>query len=62
MYFYNLQNYPNIFGQPLVCLLSPEQVPTTMQGKFIKIDCIEQNKLTHKRLKEKEVKSCDRDG
>lgn len=26
------QNFPNLFGQPLVCLLSPEQVPATMQG------------------------------
>ncbi|GFR60147.1 protein SCAI [Elysia marginata] len=25
------QNFPNVFGQPLVCLLSPEQVPVTMQ-------------------------------
>ncbi|XP_070182651.1 protein SCAI-like isoform X2 [Littorina saxatilis] len=25
------QNVPNLFGQPLVCLLSPEQVPATMQ-------------------------------
>ncbi|XP_060079099.1 protein SCAI-like [Ylistrum balloti] len=25
------QNFPNLFGQPVVCLLSQEQVPTTMQ-------------------------------
>ncbi|XP_076455204.1 protein SCAI-like [Babylonia areolata] len=25
------QNFPNLFGQPLVCLLSPEQVPASMQ-------------------------------
>ncbi|XP_060600178.1 protein SCAI-like [Ruditapes philippinarum] len=25
------QHFPNLFGQPVVCLLSPEQVPTTMQ-------------------------------
>ncbi|XP_041368658.1 protein SCAI-like [Gigantopelta aegis] len=30
------QNYPNLFGQPLVCLLSPEQVPTTMQDQHQK--------------------------
>ena len=26
------QNFPNIFGQPLVCLLSPEQLPINLQG------------------------------
>ncbi|KAK3788203.1 hypothetical protein RRG08_041209, partial [Elysia crispata] len=30
------QNFPNIFGQPLVCLLSPEQVPVTMQDQQVK--------------------------
>lgn len=28
-----LQNFPNLFGQPLVCLLSPDQVPSNMQGE-----------------------------
>ncbi|CAL1546949.1 unnamed protein product [Lymnaea stagnalis] len=30
------QNFPNMFGQPLVCLLSPEQVPVTMQDQQLK--------------------------
>ncbi|KAJ8299935.1 hypothetical protein KUTeg_021454 [Tegillarca granosa] len=30
------QNFPNLFGQPVVCLLSPEQVPVTMQDQQIK--------------------------
>ncbi|KAL5011620.1 hypothetical protein ScPMuIL_010171 [Solemya velum] len=30
------QNFANLFGQPLVCLLSPEQVPTTMQDQHQK--------------------------
>ncbi|XP_067661934.1 protein SCAI-like isoform X1 [Haliotis asinina] len=30
------QNFPNLFGQPMVCLLSPEQVPTTMQDQHQK--------------------------
>ncbi|KAI8750598.1 protein SCAI [Biomphalaria glabrata] len=30
------QNFPNLFGQPLVCLLSPEQVPVTMQDQQLK--------------------------
>ncbi|XP_012944072.1 protein SCAI [Aplysia californica] len=30
------QNFPNVFGQPLVCLLSPEQVPVTMQDQQLK--------------------------
>ncbi|KAK2172852.1 hypothetical protein NP493_924g01018 [Ridgeia piscesae] len=27
------QEWPNLFGQPLVCLLSPEQLPSTFQGQ-----------------------------
>ena len=34
LYILRLQHFPNLFGQPVVCLLSPEQVPTTMQGKI----------------------------
>ncbi|XP_050403884.1 protein SCAI isoform X1 [Patella vulgata] len=30
------QGFPTLFGQPLVCLLSPEQVPTTMQDQHQK--------------------------
>ncbi|KAK7491648.1 hypothetical protein BaRGS_00017101 [Batillaria attramentaria] len=30
------QNFPNLFGQPLVCLLSPEQVPGNMQEQQLK--------------------------
>ncbi|ELU10092.1 hypothetical protein CAPTEDRAFT_93181 [Capitella teleta] len=30
------QHWPNLFGQPLVCLLSPEQVPTTLQDQHQK--------------------------
>ena len=28
-----VQHWPNLFGQPLVCLLSPEQVPSSLHGK-----------------------------
>ena len=27
------QYFPSLFGQPLICLMSPIMVPTTMQGK-----------------------------
>ncbi|XP_064649107.1 protein SCAI-like isoform X2 [Lineus longissimus] len=30
------QGFPNFFGQPVLCLLSPEQVPTTMQDQHQK--------------------------
>ncbi|BFZ05585.1 hypothetical protein BsWGS_08624 [Bradybaena similaris] len=30
------QSFPNLFGQPLVCLLSPEQIPATMQDQQLK--------------------------
>ncbi|KAL3871080.1 hypothetical protein ACJMK2_039100 [Sinanodonta woodiana] len=30
------QHFPSLFGQPLVCLLSPEQVPATMQDQHTK--------------------------
>lgn len=30
------QCFPNLFGQPLVCLLSPEQLPSTMQDQHLK--------------------------
>ncbi|XP_074654987.1 protein SCAI-like isoform X2 [Tubulanus polymorphus] len=30
------QGFPTMFGQPVVCLLSPEQVPTTMQDQHQK--------------------------
>ncbi|XP_025112792.1 protein SCAI-like isoform X2 [Pomacea canaliculata] len=30
------QNFPNLFGQPLVCLLSPDQVPSNMQDQHQK--------------------------
>lgn len=29
----SFQNIPNLFGQPVVCLLSPERAPPTMQDK-----------------------------
>lgn len=31
---YSFQNIPNLFGQPVVCLLSPERAPPTMQGQL----------------------------
>lgn len=30
----SFQNIPNLFGQPVVCLLSPERAPPTMQGQL----------------------------
>ena len=27
-----IQHWPNLFGQPLVCLLSPEEIPVSLQG------------------------------
>ncbi|XP_013404360.1 protein SCAI [Lingula anatina] len=30
------QNFPNLFGQPMACLLSPENVPATMQDQHQK--------------------------
>ena len=30
------QHWSNLFGQPLACLLSPEIVPTTLQGECCK--------------------------
>ncbi|XP_064616454.1 protein SCAI-like isoform X2 [Liolophura sinensis] len=32
----SFQNFPNLFGQPVVCLLSPEQTPTTLQDQHQK--------------------------
>jgi len=32
----SFRHWPNLFGQPLVCLLSAEQVPTTMQDQHQK--------------------------
>ena len=32
------QHFPNLFGQPVVCLLSPEQVPSNIPGTmFLKV-------------------------
>ena len=32
---FHLQYFPSLFGQPLISLMSPTTVPTTMQGKYV---------------------------